>query len=219
MRILVARCSATYSGKLNASLPVAERLIVQKSDGTVLVHGSMGSKALFWMGPPCTSKVDGSTWTITHSKTAETLVIDLHEVLHEHTADVGVEPGLVKEGVERDLQALLADQVHVVGNGLTLVGREWPTPIGPVDHLLRDAAGGHVAVEVKRRGEIDGVEQLTRYLDYLNRDPRLRPVRGVLAAQSLSRQARTLAADRQIQCVTLDYDAMRGVVKDEDTLF
>jgi len=219
MRILIARCSATYSGKLQASLPMAERLIVQKADGTVLIHGSAGSKALFWMGPPCTSKVDGGTWTITHSKTNETLIIDMHEVLHEHAVEVGVEPGLVKEGVERDLQALLADQVHLVGPGLTLVSREWPTPIGPVDHLLRIATGGHVAVEVKRRGDIDGVEQLTRYLDYLNRDPLLRPVRGVLAAQSISRQAQTLASDRQIECLTLDYDAMRGVVKEEFTLF
>ena len=165
------------------------------------------------MSPPCTLRVtegaDVSTWTVTN-KADEKLVITLEQVLHDSSHELGVDPGLVKDGVEAHLQALLADQIETLGDGWRLVRREYPTAIGPVDILARDAGGATVAVEIKRRGEIDGVEQLTRYLELLNRDPLLTPVRGVFAAQEIKPQARVLATDRGIDCVTLDYDALRG---------
>ncbi|SDU82141.1 endonuclease NucS [Jiangella alkaliphila] len=229
MRIVIARCQVDYAGRLSAHLPLATRVIMVKADGSVLVHSDGGSyKPLNWMSPPCTLTVrepepgeDGVTavWTVQNDKTDDRLVIDLHEILHESTHDLGLDPGLVKDGVEAHLQVLLAEQVETFGAGWRLVRREYPTPIGPVDLLCRDEQGVAVAVEVKRRGEIDGVEQLTRYLDLLNRDPLLSPVRGVFAAQEIKPQARTLAVDRGIACVTVDYDALRGVDDPTSRLF
>jgi endonuclease len=172
-------------------------------------------KPLNWMSPPCTLRTEDlgegrQLWTVAN-KAGEQLLVTVEEVLHDSTHELGVDPGLVKDGVEAHLQELLADQVERLGSGWRLVRREYPTAIGPVDLLCRDAGGVAVAVEVKRRGEIDGVEQLTRYLDLLNRDPLLAPVRGLLAAQEIKPQARVLATDRGIDCVTLDYDALRGV--------
>lgn len=215
MRLIVAHCSVDYAGRLSSHLPPATRLLVLKADGSVLVHSDGGSyKPLNWMNPPCTvSEPEGGVgqWTVTNRKGDEKLVITVTEVLHDSRHDLGVDPGLVKDGVEAHLQELLADQIHHVGPDATLIRREYATAIGPVDILCRDADGRTVAVEIKRRGDIDGVEQLTRYLDLLNRDPLLAPVAGVFAAQEIKPQARTLAEDRGIRCLVLDYDAMRGI--------
>ena len=231
MRLVIARCSVDYTGRLNAHLPLATRLLVHKGDGSLLVHSDGGSyKPLNWMSPPCTLTLqspdeadaeDGvvEMWKVTHAKTGDALLVRIYEVLHDTSHELGLDPGLVKDGVEADLQRLLAEQVDVIGDGLTLVRREFPTAIGPVDLLLRDAAGGTIAVEVKRRGDIDGVEQLTRYLELLGRDPHLAPVTGVFAAQEIKPQARVLAADRGIRCVTLDYDGMKGVDSGAPRLF
>jgi RecB family endonuclease NucS len=189
-----------------------------KADGSVLVHSDGGSyKPLNWMSPPCTVIERDDVWTVTN-KAGEQLIITIDEVQHDSRHELGVDPGLVKDGVEADLQRLLAEHVHTLGEGYRLVRREYPTAIGPVDLLTRDPAGVAVAVEIKRRGEIDGVEQLTRYLELLNRDPLLAPVQGVFAAQEIKPQARVLAEDRGIRCVVLDYDALRGIVAD-NTLF
>ncbi|MCU0266177.1 MAG: endonuclease NucS [Actinomycetia bacterium] len=214
MRLVVARCSVDYVGRLTAHLPLAPRLILVKADGSVSVHADdRAYKPLNWMSPPCTLRIedDGAAgvWTVTN-RAGERLVITLAEVLHDSTHELGTDPGLVKDGVEAHLQELLAEQVETLGPGWRLVRREFPTAIGPVDLLCRDSGGATVAVEVKRRGEIDGVEQLTRYLDLLNRDPLLAPVRGILAAQEIKPQARVLAVDRGIECRTLDYDTLRG---------
>jgi RecB family endonuclease NucS len=231
MRLVVASCSARYSGRLNAHLPLATRLLVVKADGSVLLHSDGGSyKPLNWMSPPCTLAVQepseeaverGVTqvWTVQHQKSDDRLEIELHAVQHDSGHDLGVDPGLVKDGVEAHLQELLAAQIILLGTGHTLVRREYPTAIGPVDILAKDPAGGTVAVEIKRRGDIDGVEQLTRYLELLNRDPHLAPVRGVFAAQEIKPQARVLAIDRGIGCLVLDYDAMRGVDDSGSRLF
>jgi len=211
VRLVIARCSVDYAGRLSAHLPLATRLIMVKADGSVLVHSDGGSyKPLNWMSPPCRLAETADTWVVT-GKSGETLTVHVQEVLSDSSVDLGVDPGLVKDGVEAHLQELLAAQIGVLGDGWRLVRREFPTPIGPVDIMCRDAAGVSVAVEVKRRGEIDGVEQLTRYLDLLNRDPLLAPVRGIFAAQEIRPQARVLAEDRGIRCVTLDYDTMRGI--------
>lgn len=223
MRLVLAMCSVDYDGRLTAHLPPAPRLIMMKADGSVLVHADGGSyKPLNWMSPPC-SVVESQTedllvWQVSN-KAGETLTINISEVLHEHTLELGDDPGLVKDGVEAHLQVLLAEQVEVLGKGWTLVRREHRTPIGPVDLLCRDANGNHVAVEIKRRGEIDGVEQLTRYLDLMNRDPLLAPVRGMFAAQEIKPQARVLAEDRGIECVVVDYAALRGMDDDSLRLF
>ena len=202
-----------------------------KADGSVLVHSDGGSyKPLNWMSPPCTLSVGepsddqaqaGFTeiWTVRQTKTDDSLVISISEVLEEVSHDLGTDPGLVKDGVEAHLQELLAEHIETLGDGWSLVRREYGTAIGPVDILARDADGATVAVEIKRRGEIDGVEQLTRYLDLLNRDPQLAPVRGIFAAQAIKPQARVLAGDRGIDCVTLDYDALRGIDDSESRLF
>ena len=223
MRLVVARCAARYSGRLNAHLPLATRLLVVKADGSVLLHSDGGSyKPLNWMSPPCALAVVepddeaaargvSVVWQVQHTKTDDRLEIELFEVLHDSAHELGVDPGLVKDGVEAHLQVLLAEHIGLLGAGHTLVRREYPTAIGPVDILARDASGGTVAVEIKRRGDIDGVEQLTRYLELLNRDPHLTPVRGVFAAQEIKPQARVLATDRGIACLVLDYDAMRGM--------
>ena len=212
VRLVIARCQVDYVGRLTAHLPMATRLVLVKADGSVSIHADdRAYKPLNWMSPPCrVDEGDGSVWKVTNPA-GEQLVITVDHVLHDSSHDLGVDPGLQKDGVEAHLQALLATHVETLGPGWTLVRREFPTPIGPVDLLCRDAAGTAVAVEVKRRGEIDGVEQLTRYLELLNRDPLLAPVRGVFAAQEVRPQARTLAVDRGITCVTVDYEALRGL--------
>jgi RecB family endonuclease NucS len=211
VRLVIARCSVDYAGRLTAHLPLATRVIMVKADGSVSVHSDTGSyKPLNWMSPPCRLAEQPGRWVVT-GKSAETLTIEIAELISDSTFDLGADPGLVKDGVESHLQQLLADQVEVLGEGWRLVRREFPTAIGPVDLMCRDSADVSVAIEVKRRGEIDGVEQLTRYLDLLNRDPLLAPVRGVFAAQEIRPQARVLAEDRGIRCVVLDYDAMRGI--------
>ncbi|WP_199041613.1 endonuclease NucS [Glycomyces salinus] len=213
MRLLVARCQVDYTGRLSAHLPMADRLIIWKADGSVLVHADGGSyKPLNWMTPPCSVVEGDGVWTVTSKKSGDQLKISIEEVFHDSSHELGVDPGLQKDGVEAHLQELLAADTGPLGDGWSLVRREYPTAIGPVDLMCRDADGGHVAVEIKRRGEIDGVEQLTRYLELLNRDPLLSPVEGVFAAQAIKPQARVLAEDRGIRCVVLDYDDMRGAV-------
>lgn len=231
MRLVIARCAVDYTGRLSAHLPLATRLLVHKADGSILVHSDGGSyKPLNWMSPPCSLTVEAPDsdaaaagviehWRVTHAKSGDALLVHIHEILHDSMHELGVDPGLQKDGVEAHLQKLLAEQVELIGEGLTLVRREFPTAIGPVDLLLRDASGGTVAVEVKRRGDIDGVEQLSRYLELLGRDSHLAPVVGVFAAQEIKPQARTLAADRGIRCVTLDYDDMKGIESGAPRLF
>jgi RecB family endonuclease NucS len=231
VRLVIAKCSVDYAGRLSAHLPLGTRLLVVKADGSVLVHAdSLSYKPLNWMSPPCTLAVlepeqdqrdAGVTeiWKVAQAKTADLLVISIHEILHDSSHELGLDPGLQKDGVESDLQKLLAEQIELLGEGHTLVRREYMTAIGPVDILARDAAGAAVAVEIKRRGDIDGVEQLTRYLELMNRDPLLAPVQGVFAAQEIKPQARTLATDRGIRCLLLDYDAMRGLDDAHQRLF
>ncbi len=231
MRLVVARCSVDYAGRLSAHLPLATRLLVIKADGSVLVHSdSLSYKPLNWMSPPCTIAVlepDGDQadagvveiWKVVQAKTADLLVISLHEIIHDSRHDLGVDPGLQKDGVEAHLQKLLAEQIELVDEGARLVRREYMTAIGPVDILATDAAGTSIAIEIKRRGDIDGVEQLTRYLELMNRDPLLAPVIGVFAAQEIKPQARRLAEDRGIRCLVLDYDSMRGIDDSGSRLF
>jgi RecB family endonuclease NucS len=231
VRLVIARCSVDYVGRLKAHRPLATRLLLVKADGSVLVHSDGGSyKPLNWMSPPATLRVSSpedvdlelgvtEQWTVQSAKTDDRLIINIHEHIHESSHDLGVDPGLIKDGVEADLQRLLADQIETLGSGFSLIRREYFTAIGPVDILARDASGATVATGLKRRGDIDGVEQLTRYLELLNRDPLLAPVRGIFAAQQIKPQAKVLANDRGIDCVTLDYDAMRGVDDTESRLF
>ena len=224
MRLVIARCQVDYAGRLTAHLPMANRLILVKADGSVSVHADdRAYKPLNWMSPPCTLREEvgesgAGEWTVT-GRDGDTLRILLEEVVHDSSHELGVDPGLVKDGVERHLQELLAAHPGALGDGLSLVRREYPTAIGPVDLLCRDTEGASVAVEVKRRGEIDGVEQLTRYLELLNRDPLLAPVRGIFAAQEIRPQARVLAGDRDIGCVVVDYDALRGIDDPSSRLF
>jgi RecB family endonuclease NucS len=231
VRLVVARCSVDYAGRLSAHLPLATRLLVVKADGSVLVHSdSLSYKPLNWMSPPCTiaviepeaEQLDAgvvSVWKVAQAKTADLLVISIHEVLHDSQHELGIDPGLQKDGVEAHLQKLLAEHIELVGEGHRLVRREYMTAIGPVDILATDAAGASIAIEIKRRGDIDGVEQLSRYLELMNRDPHLAPVTGVFAAQEIKPQARTLAEDRGIRCLLLDYDAMRGLDDGHSRLF
>lgn len=252
MRILIAHCTVDYSGRLDAHLDPATRVIMHKGDGSVLIHSEGGSyKPLNWMSAPCrvtivdvlgvestnttkpSPELDGEahksvdeelpcvqTWTVQANKTDDKLIIRIHEIYEDISYELGIEPGLQKDGVEAHLQKLLAEQVNIVlGTDWELVRREFPTAIGPVDLMVRDAEGHHVAIEVKRRGGIDGVEQLTRYLALLSRDPLLGQVRGIFAAQEITKQARTLAEDRGIECVILDYDVMRGVDDADSRLF
>jgi RecB family endonuclease NucS len=221
VRVVIARCSVEYTGRLSASLPPATRLLLVKADGSVLVHADGGAyRPLNWMSAPCTLQetIDGSgaVWQVTN-RSGESMVVQLEEIFHDSLHELGPDPGLVKDGVERQLQLLLAEQCHVLGDGWTLIKREYPTDIGPVDLLCRDAAGGLVAVEIKRRGEIDGVEQLTRYLRRL--EPMHQGITGVLAAQEFKPQAKVLAAERGIRCVKLDYDELRGMEPSIPTLF
>nr|WP_245346542.1 endonuclease NucS [Arthrobacter stackebrandtii] len=231
VRLVIAKCSVDYVGRLKAHLPLAVRLLLVKADGSVLVHSDGGSyKPLNWMSPPATLRTVGpddtdledgvvDQWIVQSSKTDDRLIINIYEHISDTSHDLGVDPGLIKDGVEADLQRLLAEQIDLLGDGFTLIRREYFTAIGPVDILARDAAGATVAIELKRRGDIDGVEQLTRYLELLNRDPLLAPVRGIFAAQQIKPQAKTLATDRGIECKTLDYDAMRGVDDSASRLF
>ena len=231
MRLVIANCSVDYAGRLSAHLPLATRLLMLKSDGSVLIHSDGGSyKPLNWMSPPCSLAESApdeyqadagvtALWTVSHGKTDDQLIVSIFEVLHDSAHELGIDPGLIKDGVEAHLQKLLAEHIHLLGDGHTLVRREYMTAIGPVDILARDAAGGSVAVELKRRGDIDGVEQLTRYLELMNRDPHLAPVAGVFAAQEIKPQARMLAEDRGIRCLLLDYDAMRGLDDTQSRLF
>lgn len=247
MRLVIALCQVDYVGRLTAHLPMAPRLLLFKADGSVSVHADGGAyKPLNWMSPPCTLVEQPGRWTVTN-RAGEHLIIEIDEVLHDSRHELGVDPGLVKDGVEAHLQALLAEHVTTLGKDWTLVRREFPTAIGPVDLMCRDADGVPVAVKIKRRGEINGstdtepagttqrprhwaveikrratidaVEQLSRYVELLNRDSLLAPVGGVLAAQSIAPQARTLAEDRGFRCVVLDYDSLRGMPSDAMTLF
>jgi hypothetical protein len=219
VRLVIAKCSVDYVGRLTAHLPSATRLLLVKADGSVSIHADdRAYKPLNWMSPPCFLEEAPGVWRVTN-KGGEQLVITIEEVVHDTTHELGVDPGLQKDGVEAHLQVLLADQPHCFGEGLTLIRREYPTAIGPVDLMFRDSAGGTVAVEVKRRGDIDGVEQLTRYVELLGRDPLLAPVRGVLAAQEIKPQAKVLAADRGLGCVTVDYDELRGFEPSVPRLF
>jgi len=231
LRLVIARCSVDYTGRLSAHLPLATRLLLLKNDGSILVHADSGSyKPLNWMNPPCTITVEQpaaeaaefgviEVWKVAQAKTQDVLWVSIHEVISDVAHDLGEEPGLIKDGVEAHLQELLAEQLHHLGDGFNLIRREYMTAIGPVDILATDASGGTVAIELKRRGDIDGVEQLTRYLELLNRDPLLAPVRGVFAAQEIKPQARKLAEDRGIECLVLDYEAMRGLESTVPRLF
>jgi endonuclease len=235
VRLVIARCQVDYTGRLTAHLPMATRLILIKSDGSVSIHADdRAYKPLNWMSPPCSlvelapPNLDPSAplsdeplsalWEV-RGRDGDMLQIWLAEVLHDSSHELGIDPGLEKDGVEAHLQALLAEHPEALAPGLSLVRREHPTPIGPVDLLCRDAAGAYVAVEIKRRGEIDGVEQLSRYLDLMRRDTLLGTVRGILAAQLIKPQARVLARDRGISCVTVDYDLLRGLDSADDRLF
>ncbi len=219
MRLVIAKCSVDYVGRLSAHLPMATRLVMVKADGSVSIHADdRAYKPLNWMSPPCRLEEAPGVWRVVN-KAGEELRITLEEIFHDTSYPLGVDPGLRKDGVEAHLQELLAANPEVLGDGFSLVRREFPTAIGPVDLMCRDANGASVAVEIKRRGEIDGVEQLTRYLELLGRDPLLAPVTGIFAAQEIKPQARVLAQDRGIRCVVLDYNALRGIIKDELTLF
>ena len=219
MRLVIARCSVDYEGRLSAHLPSAVRLLMVKADGCVAIHADGGAyKPLNWMNAPNRLAEHDDRWIVTNSK-GETLTIVIEELIAETAHEMGVDPGLRKDGVEAHLQELLAADPTTIADGLILVRREYPTDIGPVDLLCRDADGRAVAVEVKRRGEIDGVEQLTRYLERMDRDPKLRGVRGIFVAQVIKPQAKVLAASREIDCVEVDYDELRGIESNELRLF
>ncbi|MCQ3813454.1 MAG: endonuclease NucS [Acidimicrobiia bacterium] len=221
MRLVMTRCVVNYDGRLQAHLPEALRLIMVKADGSVAIHADGGAyKPLNWMNPPnrLSENAKEGIWTVVNPK-GETLTIHLLEVLSDTSYEMGRDPGLQKDGVEAHLQELLSADPTSIHQGLRLVRREFPTMIGPVDLMCRDVDGTAVAVEVKRRGEIDGVEQLSRYLEFLNRDPSLRPVRGVFVAQEIKPQAKVLAEDRQIQCVEVDFAELRGIESPNLRLF
>ena len=234
MRIIVADCSAEYTGRLQATLPMARRVLLIKADNSMLIFSELGSyKPLNWMASPCTitditpdyadddpaTEVPQKVIRATATKSTDILEVTLQHIYSDETYDLGEDPGLIKDGVEDHLQRYLAEQIERIGEGATLVRREYPTAIGPVDIMAIDGSGVHVAIEIKRHGGIDGVEQLTRYCELLNRDPLLAPVRGIFAAQTITPQARTLATDRGFECLLLDYDEMRGVEDDSLRLF
>ena len=219
MRLVFARCTVDYEGRLTAHLPEATRLIMVKSDGCVAIHADGGAyKPLNWMNAPNKLVEEDDIWRVSNPK-GEMLIITLHEIFSDLSHEMGIDPGLQKDGVEAHLQELLADDPSFLLEGLELIKREYPTDLGPVDLLCRTSKGETIAVEIKRRGEIDGVEQLTRYLDYLNRDPLIKPVRGIFAAQEIRPQAKALAEDRGIQCVVIDYDEIRGIESNRLRLF
>ena len=219
MRLVVARCSVDYQGRLDAHLPEAVRLIMVKADGCVAIHSDGGAyKPLNWMNAPNTLVDAGDVWVVANPK-GESITITLHEVLSDTSHELGVDPGLRKDGVEAHLQELLAASVQAIEAGLTLIRREYPTAIGPIDIVCRDPDGTFVAIEVKRRGEIDGVEQLTRYIERLRLDSSLGTIRGVFVAQQVKPQARVLAEARGLRVVEVDYDALRGMRPTDLTLF
>ena len=219
MRLVFARCTVDYEGRLTAHLPEATRLIMVKSDGCVAIHADGGAyKPLNWMNAPNKIVEEKGVWRVSNPK-GEMLIITLHEIFSDFTHEMGIDPGLQKDGVEAHLQELLADDPSFLVEGLELIKREYPTDLGPVDLLCRTSKGETVAVEIKRRGEIDGVEQLTRYLDFLNRDPLIKPVHGIFAAQEIRPQAKVLAEDRGIKCVVIDYDEIRGIESNRLRLF
>ena len=219
MRLVFARCTVDYEGRLTAHLPEATRLIMVKSDGCVAIPADGGAyKPLNWMNAPNKLVEEEGVWRVSNPK-GEVLIITLHEIFSDFSHEMGIDPGLQKDGVEAHLQELLADDPSFLVEGLELIKREYPTDLGPVDLLCRTSKGETIAVEIKRRGEIDGVEQLTRYLDFLNRDPLIKPVRGIFAAQEISPQAKVLAEDRGIQCVVIDYDEIRGIESNRLRLF
>ena len=219
MRLVIARCTVDYSGRLDAHLPEATRLIMVKADGCVAVHADGGAyKPLNWMTAPNTIREEEDRWVVANPA-GEELVIVLHEIHSDNAHDLGTDPGLQKDGVEAHLQELLAANPETLGAGMVLVRREYPTDIGPVDLLCRGGNGQAIAVEVKRKGEIAGVEQLVRYLERLRADSTLLPLEGMLVAQEIKPQARAYAESTGIACVTVDYDALRGFEPNEPTLF
>jgi RecB family endonuclease NucS len=219
VRLVIARCSVDYDGRLSAHLPMATRLLLVKADGSVSVHADGGAyKPLNWMTPPCTLVEAPGTWVVANPK-GETLTITIEEVVSDTSHELGTDPGLTKDGVEAHLQELLAADPARIEAGLVLVRREHSTDIGPVDLLCHDRNGRAVAIEIKRRGEIDGVEQLTRYLERLAHDPHLRDVRGVFVAQIVKPQARVLAEARGIAWVEVDYDELRGIERPQLSMF
>ena len=219
MRLLLARCTVDYQGRLAAHLPMATRLIMMKADGCVAIHADGGAyKPLNWMNAPNKLVDEGMVLTVTNPK-GEQLIITLEEIFSDVAHELGVDPGLQKDGVEAHLQELLAATPGSIEDDLILVRREYPTDIGPVDLLCRDASGQVVAIEVKRRGEIDGVEQLARYIERLERDSSLGSIRGIYVAQVIKPQARVLAEARGFRCVEVDYDELRGLQIDELRLF
>ena len=219
MRLVIARCSVDYEGRLSAHLPTALRLLMVKADGCVAIHADGGAyKPLNWMNAPNRLVEEEACWIVTNPK-GETLTISLEEIIHDSDWTLGTDPGLQKDGVEAHLQELLAANTDAIAAGLTLVRREFPTDIGPVDLLCRDVDGRAIAIEVKRRGDIGGVEQLARYLERLELDPSLRGVRGIFVAQQIKPQAKVLAGSRDIECVEIDYDELRGIESNELRLF
>jgi len=219
VRLVIARCTVDYSGRLTAHLPEAIRLIMVKADGTLAIHSDgNASKPLNWMIAPNVLEIHDDRWEVTNAK-SERLTIWIEEVLEDVTHALGDDPGLVKDGVEAHLQELLATSPQFLEEGLTLIRREYPTDIGPVDLLCADLNRSTVAVEVKRRGELDGVEQLSRYIERLNNDSRLAPVRGIFAAQSITPQARVLAEARGIEAIEVDYEGLREAEDTELRLF
>jgi RecB family endonuclease NucS len=219
MRLMIARCSVDYEGRLTAHLPMATRLIMVKADGCVAIHADGGAyKPLNWMNAPNYLEERPGEWVVTNPR-GERLIITIDEVLQDTSLELGQDPGLHKDGVEAHLQVLLAERPDVLEEGLTLIRREYPTDIGPVDLLCHDDSGGTVAIEIKRRGEIEGVEQLARYLERLNLDARLSPVRGIFVAQSIKPQAKVLAEARGIETVEVDYDELRGIESNNLRLF
>jgi len=219
VRLVIARCSVAYAGRLTAHLPEATRLIMVKADGCVAIHSDGGAyKPLNWMNAPNRLVEGDSEWVVTNPK-GERLTITLHEVLSDVSEAFGADPGLQKDGVEAHLQELLAASPAAIEHGMTLVRREYPTAIGPVDLVCRDVTGQVVAIEVKRRGEIDGVEQLVRYIERLRLDSSLGDIRGVFVAQTIKPQARVLAEARGLTWVEVDYDELRGMAPDDLRLF
>jgi RecB family endonuclease NucS len=219
VRLVIARCSVDYVGRLSAHLPEATRLIMVKADGCVAIHSDGGAyKPMNWMNAPNRLVEGDGEWIVTNPK-GERLTIKMVEVLSDVSEELGADPGLQKDGVEAHLQELLAASPHAIEIGLTLVRREYPTAIGPVDLVCRDGTGQVVAIEVKRRGEIDGVEQLVRYIERLRLDSSLGEIRGVFVAQQVKPQARVLAESRGLRWVEVDYDQLRGMAPEDLRLF
>jgi RecB family endonuclease NucS len=219
MRLLVARCSVTYEGRLGARLGPALRLVLCKADGSIAIHSDAKAyKPLNWMNPPCTiDESDGEI--VARTPKGETLRIELHEIVHDTTLVLGDDRGLDKDGVEAELQQLIAARVAALREGLTLIRREYPTDIGPVDLLCRDSDGRAVVIEVKRVGEIAGVDQLLRYQERLDRDARFAPTLGLFVAQQIKPQARVYAESKGVDCIIVDLARLRGDVDPDLRLF